>query len=63
MLETENEVEPAAVGVAVVVSWVLGTRAAALASISGVGIIGQVAIGGMMSSASLRGCSACHSSR
>lgn len=38
-------------------------RVAALASLSGVGIIGQVAIGGMMSGASLQGCSACHSSR
>jgi len=63
MLETENKVEPAAVGVAVVVSGVLGTRAAALPSLSDVGIIGQVAIGGMISGASLQGCSACHSSR
>lgn len=84
---------PAAVGVAVVVSGVLGiggsvlndirqgnsvdwqnavssgvaaawaTGAAALVSLSGVGLVGQAVAGGMMGGASLPGCSACHSSR
>jgi len=45
----------------VAAAWATGS--AALAALSGVGLVGQAAVGGVMGGASLLGCSACHSSR
>lgn len=45
----------------VAAAWATGS--AALASLSGVGLVGQAIVGGVMGGASLQGCSACHSSR